>query len=83
MELNPQITGFILFCAQRRGKQWPALYDEMCRVAGMGLYQNLHHRDLKKLGLSFSVNHIEETLKIVEEVTETSLTGQPIESYSD
>lgn len=79
MELNPQITGFILFCANRRGNEWPALYDEMCRVAGRGLYQNLRHRDLKKLGLSFSLNHIEETLKMVEEATETSLTIQPLD----
>lgn len=79
MELNPQITGFILFCAKRRGKEWPALYDEMCRVAGRGLYQNLRHGDLKKLGLSFSLNHIEETLKMVEEVTESSLIIQPLD----
>jgi len=80
MELNPQITGFILFCANRRGKEWPALYDEMCRVAGRGLYQNLHQRDLNNLGLSFSMNHIEETLRIVEAVTESRLTIQPLES---
>lgn len=80
MEINPQITGFILYCAKRRGKEWPALYDEMCRVAGRGLYQNLHNRDLKNLGLSFSLNHIDETRKIVEAVTKTRLTGQPLES---
>ena len=80
MELNPQLTGFILFCAQRRGKEWPALYDEMCRVAGRGLYQNLHHKDLSKLGLSFSLNHIEETLRIVEEVTETRFSCKSLDS---
>lgn len=69
MEIDPKITGFILFCVQRRGKEWPALYDEMCRVAGRGLYQGLHHKDLKGLGFSFSLNHIEETIRIVETVT--------------
>ena len=80
MELNPQITGFILFCAQRRGKEWPALYDEMSRVAGRGLYQNLHHSDLQKLGLSFSLNHIDETLKMVEAVIQKKLTGKSFDS---
>jgi hypothetical protein len=73
MEINPQVAGFILFCAQRRGNKWPALYDEMCRVSGRGLYQDLHQKDLKRLGLSFGLNRIEETIHIVESVTETKL----------
>ena len=79
MEVNPQIAGFILFCAQRRGKKWPALYDEMCRVAGRGLYQDLHHKDLRNLGLSFSLNHIEETIRIVEAVTETRFDNKSLD----
>ena len=79
MEINPQVAGFILFCAQRRGKEWPALYDEMCRVAGRGLYQDLHHKDLKGLGLSFGLNSIEETIQIVEAVTETKFDNEPLD----
>ena len=79
MEVHPEVAGFILFCAQRRGKEWPALYDEMCRVAGRGLYQDLHHKDLQNLGLSFSLNHIEETIRIVEAVTETRFDNKSLD----
>jgi hypothetical protein len=79
MEVNTQVAGFILFCAQRRGKKWPALYDEMCRVAGRGLYQDLHQKDLKRLGLSFGLNHVEETIQIVEAVTETKFDSDSID----
>jgi len=76
MAVNPKVAGFILFCVQRRGKKWPALYDEMCRVAGRGLYQGLHHRQLRDLGLSFSLNHIEETIRTVETVTSSKLDNE-------
>jgi len=69
MQVHPQVAGFILFCVQRRGEKWPELYDEMCRVAGRGLFQGLHYKELRKLGLSLSLNHIEETISMVEAVT--------------
>ena len=67
--IHPQIKGFILFCVQRRGKEWLNLYDEMCRVAGRGLYQHLGYEELGNLGLSFGLNRIDETFRIVEAVT--------------
>jgi len=81
MEVHPQVTGFILYCA-RGGNQWPALYDEMCRVAGQGLYQGLHHKDLRKLGLSFGLNHIEETIEIIEAVTNSRIGSASLDSTS-
>lgn len=81
MEVHPQVTGFILYCA-RGGNQWPALYDEMCRVAGQGLYQGLHHKDLRKLGLSFGLNHIEETIAMIEAVTDSKIDDTPLDSTS-
>ena len=80
MEIHPKVEGFVLFCVQRRGNEWPALYDEMCRVAGRGLYQGLHCRDLRGLGLSFSLNHIDETIKIVEAVAKTSFENKSLDS---
>ena len=67
--IDPQVKGFVLFCVRRRGKDWLALYDEMCRVAGQGLYQRLGYEELKKLGLSFGLNNIDQTFRIVEAVT--------------
>jgi hypothetical protein len=80
MEIHPQVAGFILYCVQRRGKEWPGLYDEMCRVAGRGLYQGLHHEDLRKLGLSFSLNHIEETVQTIESVTDSRIDNNSSDS---
>jgi hypothetical protein len=67
--VNPVIRDFILFCVQRQGKAWPALYDEMCWVAGRRLFQGLSYADLRTLGLSFSLANIEDTISMVDTVT--------------
>lgn len=69
MELvDPVVRDFILFCIQRQGKEWPALYDEMCWVAGRRLFRGLGYADLRKLGLSFSLTNIEDTIRMVDTV---------------
>ena len=72
VDINPQVTGFILYCTRERRK-WPSLYDEMCRVAGQGLYQGLHHKELRKMGLSLSLQHIDRTIQIIEAVTDAKI----------
>jgi hypothetical protein len=67
--VNPIIRDFILFCVQRQGKTWPALYDEMCWVAGRRLFQGLSYADLRTLGLSFSLTNIEDTIRMVDTIT--------------
>jgi len=66
--VNPVVRDFILFCIQRQGKEWPALYDEMCRVAGRRLFKGLSYADLRKVGLSFSLTNIEKTITMVDAV---------------
>jgi len=66
--VDPVVRDFILFCVQRQGKEWPALYDEMCWVAGRRLFRGLGYTDLRKLGLSLSLNSIEDTIRIVDTV---------------
>ena len=67
--LNPVARDFILFCIQRQGKEWPALYDEMCWVAGHHLFRGLGYADLRRLGLSLGLTDIEDTIRIVDTVT--------------
>ncbi len=67
--VDPVVRDFILFCVQRQGKAWPALYDEMCWVAGRRLFMELGYDDLRKLGLSFSLTNIEDTIRMVDAVT--------------
>ena len=66
---NSVARDFILFCIQRNGKEWPALYDEMCWVAGHRLFRGLGYAELKELGLSLSLNSIEDTIRLVDIVT--------------
>ncbi len=66
--VDPVVRDFILFCIQRQGKEWPALYDEMCWVAGRRLFRGLGYTDLRKLGLSFSLTSIEDTIRMVDTV---------------
>ena len=67
--LNPIAHDFILFCIRRQGKEWPALYDEMCWVAGHRLFRGLGYAELRKLGLSLALTNIEDTIRMVDIVT--------------
>jgi hypothetical protein len=66
--VDPIVRDFILFCLERQGKGWPDLYDEMCRVAGQRLFRGLGYNELKKLGLSFSLSSIDDTIRLVDAV---------------
>jgi hypothetical protein len=68
-DISPKLRDFILFCAQRRSPEWPAIYDEMTRVAGRKLFQGLGCQELKQLGLSFSLSSVDETIQLVKQVT--------------
>jgi len=46
---------FVRFCYRRRPLAWPHLYDEMCAVAGHGLFRGLGYLDLAEHGVSFSL----------------------------
>ena len=66
--INPIAYEFIRFCIHRQGKEWPVLYDEMCRVAGQRLFKGMSYTELRKLGLSLSLTEIEDTIKMVDTV---------------
>jgi hypothetical protein len=63
--LAPELRDFILFCVQRRGADWPLIYDEMALVAGQRLFNGLGRAELEQLGLSFSLGNVERTLELV------------------
>jgi len=67
--LNPVARDFILFCAHRNHKEWPALYDEMCWVAGHRLFRGLGYTELRKVGISLGLTNIEDTIRMVDIVT--------------
>jgi len=68
-DVPPKLRDFVLFCAQRRSPEWPAIYDEMTRVAGRRLFQGLGYEELRQLGLSFSLSSADRTMQMVRKVT--------------
>jgi len=68
-DIPPKLRDFVAFCAQRRTPEWPAIYDEMTRVAGTRLFQGLGYEELRQLGLSFSLSSVDRTIQLVRQVT--------------
>ena len=66
--LAPELRDFILFCVERRGSEWPVLYDEMALVAGQRLFKGLGRDELERLGLSLALDSIDRTLELVRRV---------------
>ena len=54
-EPSPEAVEFVRFCYRRRRTGWPEIYDEMCAVAGRGLYHGWTHEDLAGHGIAFSL----------------------------
>ena len=52
---DPEAHEFVRFCYHRRRVSWPELYDEMCAVAGRGLFHGYDADDLAGLGIGFSL----------------------------
>ncbi len=52
---DPDAIEFVRFCYRRRRVGWPELYDEMCAVAGRGLFRGYNADDLGGLGIGFSL----------------------------
>lgn len=52
---DPDAADFIRFCYRRRRVGWPELYDEMCAVAGRGLYRGYGAEELAELGIGFGL----------------------------
>ena len=67
-EDQPDAVDFVRFCYRRRRVGWPELYDEMCAVAGRGLYRGLGSDDLSRLGIGFSLFEMQALAALVQQV---------------
>jgi hypothetical protein len=52
---DPDAMEFVRFCYRRRRVGWPELYDEMCAVAGRGLFRGYGSDDLATHGIGFGL----------------------------
>jgi hypothetical protein len=53
--VSADAVDFVRFCYRRRRVGWPELYDEMCAVAGRGLYRGWGSDELSAEGIGFSL----------------------------
>jgi hypothetical protein len=52
---SPDAVEFVRFCYRRRRVGWPELYDEMCAVAGRGLFRGWGTDELSAEGIAFTL----------------------------
>ena len=67
-EGEPDATDFVRFCYRRRRVGWPELYDEMCAVAGRGLYRGYSADDLNGIGIGLTLFEMPALAAIVHRV---------------
>jgi hypothetical protein len=78
--LTPDAIEFVRFCYRRRRVGWPELYDEMCAVAGRGLYRGWRFAELEEHGIGFSLHQTLELARIAGQVAveEGDRRGRPV-----
>jgi hypothetical protein len=67
-EGEPEAVDFVRFCYRRRNVGWPELYDEMCAVAGRGLYRGYSVDDLNGIGVGLTLFEMPALAAIVQRV---------------
>jgi hypothetical protein len=65
---DQEAIDFVRFCYRRRHVGWPELYDEMCAVAGRGLYHGFAADDLGRIGIGFALDQMPALATIVHQV---------------
>jgi hypothetical protein len=65
---EPEAVEFVRFCYHRRRVGWPELYDEMCAVAGRGLYRGYTVDDLSGIGVGLTLFEMPALAAIVQRV---------------
>ena len=65
---EPEAIDFVRFCYRRRRVGWPELYDEMCAVAGRGLYHGYAANDLSQIGVGFALYEMPALAGLVQRV---------------
>ena len=65
---HPDAIEFVRFCYRRKHVGWPELYDEMCAVAGRGLYRGFSADDLSGIGVGLTLFEMPALAAIVQRV---------------
>jgi hypothetical protein len=65
---SPDAVEFVRFCYRRRRVGWPELYDEMCAVAGRGLYRGWGTDELSAEGIAFTLFEMPALAALVQQI---------------
>jgi hypothetical protein len=68
LALTAEAVEFVRFCYDRRKVGWPELYDEMCGVAGRGLFRGWGADDLAQHGIAFTLDAMPALAALVTEI---------------
>lgn len=60
--------GFVRFCHERSGAEWPRLYDVMCAVAARAAFRGMAYEELSELGISFALTELPRLAALTERV---------------
>jgi hypothetical protein len=66
--LSAEAAEFVRFCYARRRVGWPELYDEMCGVAGRGLFRGWGPDELAEHGVGFGLFEMPRLAAFVTEI---------------
>ncbi len=70
---------FVRFCYRRRPVAWPLIYDEMCAVAGHGLFRGLGYSELAERGISFCLAEMPRLYQLAQRViAEETASVEPV-----
>jgi len=67
--LSAEAVEFVRYCYARRQVGWPELYDEMCAVAGRGLFRGWGPDELADHGLGLGLSEMARLATIVNDIT--------------
>ena len=65
---SPDAVEFVRFCYRRRRVGWPELYDEMCAVAGRGLFRGWGTDELSAEGIAFTLFEMSTLAALVQRI---------------
>jgi hypothetical protein len=73
--LSAEAVEFVRFCYARRHVGWPELYDEMCAVAGRGLFRGWGPDELAEHGIGFGLSEMGHLAAFVNETVAEERAG--------
>lgn len=73
----PSVEGFIRFCHERSGEDWPRLYDVMCVAAARGAFRGMAYEQLSEMGISFALTDLGGLAALSRRIVQEGLSAEP------